>query len=57
MTSQVRLPRLTGMLMIGGVLTFCGTTYYHALTGDNQWRKLTPFGGIMLIAAWLSMIL
>jgi len=55
--TMVRKPRLTGTLMIGGMLTFCGTCYYHAFTGDKQYRKLTPYGGMMLIAAWLSMVL
>ena len=73
----VRKPRVTGVLMVGGMATFCGTTYYHAFTGtwgwepqlcyyiilnimilgDKQYRKLTPYGGILLIAAWLSMII
>jgi len=53
----VRAPRLTGVLMVGGIIVFCGTTYYHALSGDKQYRRFTPFGGILLIAAWLSCIL
>jgi len=53
----VRVPRLTGVLMVGGIVVFCGTTYYHALSGDKQYRRFTPFGGILLIAAWLSCIL
>lgn len=53
----VRAPRVTGILMVGGMVVFCGTTYYHALTGDKQYRRLTPYGGMLLIAAWLSMIL
>ena len=53
----VRKPSLTGFLMAGGIAVFCGTTYYHAFTGDKQYRQFTPYGGILLIAAWLSMIL
>ena len=53
----VRKPSLTGFLMVGGIAVFCGTTYYHAFTGDRQFRQFTPYGGILLIAAWLSMIL
>merc|ERR1712098_837405 len=53
----VRAPRVSGTLMVGGMVVFCGTTYYHALTGDKQYRRLTPYGGMLLIAAWLSMIL
>ena len=32
-------------------------TYYLTFTGDRQFRKLTPYGEILLIAAWLSLAL
>jgi len=53
----VRRPRITGTMMVGGMVMFCGTTYYHALTGDKQYRRFTPYGGMLLILAWLSMAL
>ena len=53
----VRASRLSGTLMVGGMVVFCGTTYYHALTGDKQYRRFTPYGGMLLILAWLSMII
>jgi hypothetical protein len=31
--------RLSGSLFVGGMLVFCGTTYYHALTADTQFRQ------------------
>ncbi len=43
--------------MIGGMTVFCGTIYYHALTEEKTLRKYTPYGGIMLIMAWLSLVL
>lgn len=52
-----RKPRLTGSLMVGGMLIFCGSTYYHALTEDTTVRKFTPYGGMLLILGWLSLIL
>ena len=52
-----RRPRLSGLLMVAGIVGFCGSTYYHAFTGDRQFRKLTPYGGMLLIAAWLSLAL
>jgi len=55
--SLARRPSLSGFLMVGGILGFCGTTYYHAFTGDRQFRQFTPYGGVLLIAAWLSLIL
>lgn len=44
----------TGSLWISGLCLFCGTMYYHALTNDNRFRNLTPYGGFCLIAGWLS---
>jgi len=52
-----RFPRITGTLFISGTLIFCGTCYYNGLTADKTYNKYTPTGGMLLIAAWLSMIL
>merc|ERR1719167_1291290 len=52
-----RLPRLSGSLLLSGMVIFSGTTYYHALTGDTNIRKYTPYGGMLLIVAWLSFVL
>ena len=46
----------TGALMVSGMTVFCGTIYYHALTEEKSLRKFTPYGGMLLIAAWLSMV-
>jgi len=54
---MVHRPRLAGALMVGGMAVFCGSCYYHALTGDRQFRKFTPYGGMMLILAWLAVAL
>lgn len=50
-------PMLTGTLMTGGIVLFCGSTYYHALTDNQSVRRVTPYGGFLLIFAWLSMVL
>jgi uncharacterized membrane protein YgdD (TMEM256/DUF423 family) len=50
-------PRLSGSLMLGGMALFCGTCYYHALTGEKSFRQFTPYGGVLLILAWVSLIL
>ncbi|XP_023346477.1 transmembrane protein 256 homolog [Eurytemora carolleeae] len=52
-----RVPRLSGSLFLSGMVVFCGTTYYHALTQDTTVRQYTPYGGVLLILAWLSLIL
>jgi len=50
-------PRLSGSLMLGGMALFCGTCYYHALTGERSFRQFTPYGGVLLILAWFSLAL
>lgn len=52
-----RRPALSGTLLVGGMSVFCGTIYYHALTEEKSLRKYTPYGGVLLILAWLSMVL
>jgi len=52
-----RRPVLSGTLMIGGMSIFCGTIYYHALTEEKTLRKYTPYGGVLLIIAWLTLVL
>lgn len=52
-----RRPHISGSLILGGMLVFCGSTYYHALTEDTAVRKYTPYGGMLLILGWLSLIL
>lgn len=47
----------TAALLISGTFIFCGTCYYNGLTADKTYNKYTPTGGMLLIAAWLSMAL
>ncbi|RUS76530.1 hypothetical protein EGW08_015702 [Elysia chlorotica] len=49
-------PLLTGTLMTAGMFLFCGSCYYHAFTENKAVRKVTPYGGFLLIFAWASMI-
>ncbi|XP_046853145.1 transmembrane protein 256 homolog [Xenia sp. Carnegie-2017] len=48
-------PYLTGSLFLGGILLFCGSCYVVAFTQDVSYSKPAPFGGVLFIAAWLSM--
>ncbi|CAF0868008.1 unnamed protein product [Rotaria sordida] len=50
----VSRPMITGCLFISGLTLFCGPIYYHAIRNDTQFRRVTPYGGIFLIAGWLS---
>lgn len=45
--------RLSGWLMLAGVLLFSGSLYVLVLT-DTRWLgAVTPIGGVAFIAAWL----
>ncbi|XP_069950083.1 UPF0382 inner membrane protein YgdD isoform X4 [Cherax quadricarinatus] len=52
-----RRPKLAGALFVAGTAIFCGTCYYYALTGSKNVRQYTPYGGMLLIVGWLSMVL
>ena len=49
-------PHLTGRLLLLGTSVFSGTCYYHAISGDKRIVRFTPYGGLALICAWISMI-
>ena len=44
--------RRTAILLLAGILLFCGSLYALALTGVRTWGAVTPLGGIAFIAAW-----
>ncbi|MGH0183693.1 UNVERIFIED_CONTAM: hypothetical protein FKN15_012754 [Acipenser sinensis] len=46
-----------GVLLSSGMLMFCGSFYYHALTGDPTLSKAAPWGGTLLIAGWAALAL
>ncbi|GIY39889.1 transmembrane protein 256 homolog [Caerostris darwini] len=52
-----RRPNLVGGLLTTGMVIFCGTCYAYALTGNKSIVQFTPYGGMILIVAWLAMVL
>ncbi|XP_054159899.1 transmembrane protein 256 homolog [Oppia nitens] len=52
-----RRPLVVGTLMTAGMCVFCGTCYVYSLTHNKDIIKYTPYGGLTLILAWLSMLL
>lgn len=50
-------PILAGWLFVAGVVLFSGSLYVLALTGNRRWGAVTPFGGIVLLAGWLSLLI
>ncbi|GAB6068797.1 hypothetical protein JCM13664_21180 [Methylothermus subterraneus] len=43
----------SGYLMLAGVVLFSGSLYLLAISGQAAFGKITPCGGLALIAAWL----
>ncbi|GFR49610.1 hypothetical protein Agub_g11631 [Astrephomene gubernaculifera] len=54
---STRRPWLVGGLALSGIALFSGSCYTVALQQNRTWAKLAPFGGMTLIAAWLSLAL
>ncbi|XP_033638144.1 transmembrane protein 256 homolog [Asterias rubens] len=52
-----RRPMLVGSLMASGMTLFCGPCYYYAMTSDPTPVKVAPYGGTLLIVAWVAMAL
>lgn len=46
-----------GSLLLVGMGLFCGSCYAFALTGNPSVKIGAPFGGTVLILAWLSVLL
>ena len=47
--------RAAGWLFIGGTIVFSGSLYLLALTGARWWGAVTPVGGVLFLAGWLSL--
>ena len=47
------LLKLSGVAFILGILLFSGSLYAYAITGNDQFATITPFGGISFILGWL----
>ncbi len=41
------------VLLLAGILIFCGSLYALAITGVRLLGAITPIGGLAFIAAWL----
>ncbi|XP_059831027.1 transmembrane protein 256 [Hypanus sabinus] len=52
-----RKPLLAGTLLTSGMVMFCGSLYFQAITGDPLLTKAAPYGGTLLIVGWAAMAL
>jgi uncharacterized membrane protein YgdD (TMEM256/DUF423 family) len=50
---QSRLLKLSGWLMVTGMLLFSGILYIISLTELRGLSKIAPFGGLSYMSAWL----
>jgi uncharacterized membrane protein YgdD (TMEM256/DUF423 family) len=48
-------PRAVAALWAGGVVVFSGSLYALALTGVGVLGWVTPVGGLLLIAGWVTL--
>jgi uncharacterized membrane protein YgdD (TMEM256/DUF423 family) len=48
---------VAGCLFLGGTVLFSGSLYLLALTGIRWWGAVTPVGGVLLLAGWVSLAL
>ncbi len=49
--------KLAGLFFILGILLFCGSLYTYALTDNEIYGKVTPFGGISFILGWFFLMI
>jgi uncharacterized membrane protein YgdD (TMEM256/DUF423 family) len=50
-------PRAVAALFAGGVLIFSGSLYALALTGAHALGAITPVGGLLFMAGWVTLAL
>ena len=52
---QGRSANLPAVLFTAGIVLFSGSIYLLVLTGQKWLGPVTPLGGLLLIAGWLSL--
>jgi uncharacterized membrane protein YgdD (TMEM256/DUF423 family) len=46
-----------GWLFLAGSLLFSGSLYVLCISGEKWYGRITPFGGLAMLAGWLAMAL
>lgn len=54
--SYANLLSLSALLMVIGIILFCGSLYGLSLGGPRILGPITPLGGLCFLFAWLSII-
>jgi uncharacterized membrane protein YgdD (TMEM256/DUF423 family) len=50
------LARAAGWFFLFGSLVFSGSLYTLVFSGVKAWGAVTPLGGLLLLAGWLSLV-
>ena len=48
--------QVAGVLFAAGIVIFSGSLYALALTGTRWLGAITPIGGLLLLAGWLTLV-
>lgn len=48
--------KLSGITFILGILLFSGSLYAYAITGNELFGKITPFGGLSFLLGWMFLL-
>ncbi len=56
-SARERFIHSAGNFFMAGTVLFSGSLYVLALSGQKFWGMITPVGGMLLLAGWLSLIL
>lgn len=56
MSSHASLLSLSALLMVAGIILFCGSLYGLSLGGPRILGPITPLGGLCFLFAWLSIV-
>ena len=54
---KLSLLNISGWLMVTGTLLFSGSLYIYVLSGIKTFAMITPIGGALMIAAWLTLFI
>ena len=55
--TQNRLLNTSMVLMLVGIILFCGSLYILSISGKTWLGAITPFGGLSFIISWLLVFL
>jgi uncharacterized membrane protein YgdD (TMEM256/DUF423 family) len=56
LTLHASVPKRTLLLFLSGIILFSGSLYLLCLTHIKPLGAITPFGGVLLILAWVDLL-